>query len=148
MWQSAKDWVPIAALGVVVLGYLAGSWRRGLGDSWKETLELQRSELLALKEQNDRMRSEGAACKEGILRLTSEVQELRTANSELRSMVVLDKAPPALEALQAGMTATTAAILEEVSLAHARQVAELSAHFIEALHPVAQGIARLLTEGR
>lgn len=140
--HSLAEWLPFAALLVVGFGYLMGSWRRGLADTWKETVDAQQVELSTLKTQNERLSDEAASLKSALKKLEGVVEQLRTENAELRQLVMLERVPPALTETLSTMTR---AVMEDVNTMHARQVQDLSAILDEKLHPIAQGIARILT---
>jgi len=140
-----SEWIPLFAVAVIALGYLFGSWRRGLSDSWKETVDLQAAELDTMKQSNTRLSREVHESKEQIAKFEGIVTQLRRENAELRSMVMLDKVPPALIET---MNSTTETIMTTVLQIHRQQTEDLIKSFEDMLHPIAQGITRLLTEPR
>lgn len=140
--HSAAEWGPFAALIVVGLGYLFGSWRRGLSDTWKETVAAQEAEVTALKIQNQRLTEESASLRSSLKKLEGVVEQLRAENAELRQLVMLERVPPALTET---LSAMTRAIMEDVSHMHEAQVKDLTVILDEKLHPIAQGVARILT---
>lgn len=142
--HSMAEWLPFIALVVVGSGYLFGSWRRGISDTWKETVDAQATELAAIKVTNLRITDEANSLKSDVAKLEGIVAQLRNENTELRKLVMLDKVPPALIEY---MSASSQTILAEVHNLHAKQTEDLKTEIEELLHPVAQGVARLLTEG-
>lgn len=143
--HSTFELLPVLALIVVALGYLVGSWRRGARDAFKETVDLQAAEIATMRDLNARLTADAHACKDAISKLEGVVEQLRQENSELRALVMLEKVPPALVET---LNRTTEVVMADVSTMHAAQVAELREAFAELLHPVAQGIDRLLTAER
>lgn len=143
--HTVSEWIPLIAVVIIGLGYLFGSWRRGLSDSWKETVDLQAAELDTVKQSNVRLTKEVHESKEQIAKFEGIVAQLRRENAELRSMVMLDKVPPALIET---MNSTTETIMTTVLQIHKQQTEDLLKSFEAMLHPVAQGMSRLLTEPR
>jgi len=140
---AALDWSPLLAAFVLVSGYVFGSWRRGLSDTWKETVDAQSAELKVYESANARMVKESVECKEAIARLHGVVDQLRNENIELRKLVMMENVPPAMAEMTA---ANTRVAMEMAAEQRAVEKAALVAEFTELLHPIAQGVARLLTE--
>lgn len=143
MSDLVREWVPLAVALIILGGYSYGSWRRGTADSWKETVDLQSAELNTFKEQNARLAHELAEAREMLAQLKGAVEQLQRENAELRAMVMLEKVPPALAET---LAASTRVVMEDVAMMHDAQVDQLTEVFREMLHPVAQGVSRLLTE--
>lgn len=164
------SYATFAALAVLTSGYLIGSWRRGKAEASKEATDLALQEIELLKSARDRaeaartaiereMRATADNCKENIARLEGAVDQLRNENSELRGLVMLEKVPAPLEsALQSIVTE----VMNSVKDMHVQSNQLLIDHFDrqieqnreywtnavgERLHPIEQGVARLLTTG-
>lgn len=159
----------ILALAVLTSGYLVGSWRRGKSESVKEAMDLAQQEIALLKSARDHaenerktleaeMRETSAACKEDIARLSGVVDQLRNENSELRGLVMLEKVPPPLES---ALKEIVVEVMQSVRDMHINSNQILIEHFDkqleqnreywtstigDRLHPIEQGIARLLIE--
>jgi len=119
------EYVPVAAVMVVGIGYLIGSWRRGLADTWKETVEAQSVELKVLGAKNARIEVSANECKEAIANLRGQVSALIAENRDLRGLVMLDTALP--PALIAHLDSATRSVMAEVAISHADQTATILA---------------------
>jgi hypothetical protein len=168
------------ALAVLTSGYLVGSWRRGKTEAVKEANDLAMQEIELLKVARDRaeqtrltlereMRATSDGCKADIARLEGVVEQLRNENAELRSLVMLEKLPPAMTD---ALTSVVEQVMKDVGQIHAdtrealiehfdRQAEAMQMHFdnqvdanraywtetvTDVLHPIEQGMARLLAE--
>lgn len=148
MLAADPDWLrdvtdvalPFAA-AVLLIGWLVGSFRRGKSDAAREALDFATAEILVLREANTRMSGELNEARAELARLGGLMEQLREENAELRRLVMLEKIPPALEAAMSGASgAVLAAVTSTVRPEHDRVIAAI----VEELHPIAQGVARLL----
>lgn len=135
--HTAVQWVPFVGILVLGLGYLAGTWRRGRFDASREAMELAVNETEILKGRASRfeleLRESRERCSQDIAHLQGTVEQLREENAGLRSLVMGETVPPALASAIATAAATNLQALRD--------------YLDERLHPVEQGIARLLTNG-
>lgn len=135
----------LVGLGVVAVGYLIGSFMRGRSDGTNSVLETATSEIEILKgarsrevearvELEGRLRDAREKCAQDIAKLAGIVEQLRNENAELRSLVMMEAVPPALQT-----------VLQQVARDSAL---EQRVYLDEKLHPIEQGVARLLTTPR
>lgn len=163
--HSLAQWAPTLAVAVLAIGWLMGSFQRGRSDAGHEAISIANEEIEVLKTARDRLTADLAETQSrltdataAIAKLEGVVDQLRTENAELRKLVALEVVPPAmLDALKE----VVGEVMTEVSSLHRETRDALVAHFdrqIDAnrlywseavtdhLHPIEQGIARLLAE--
>lgn len=153
------DSLPVVGFVILGAGYLVGTWRRGKNDAARDAIELATGEVALLKGARERDLGALHVATNDIARLEGTVAQLRVENAELRSLVMLDTVPPALSSALAEIVSS---VLADVNQIHRETREALVDHFdhqldqnriywteqvSDKLHPIEQGIARLLAEG-
>jgi len=138
------------ATGAVLigLGFLVGQFRLGRIRGATEALHLQAAELDVLRQRNVTITADLKAAEAEVHTLRGIVEQLREDNRELRSLVMGETVPPAL---QHALDTAFARAVEQLGSTFAaeadRRMTEVIAFFEQQFHPVAQGLDRLLTAG-
>ncbi|OGR95225.1 MAG: hypothetical protein A2V88_12885 [Elusimicrobia bacterium RBG_16_66_12] len=143
--EKVMEWLPTIVAATVLFGWLAGSFQRGRRDGQREAIAVAVDELHVLKESRDRMAAELRDTRATVSKLEGRVEQLTSENEQLRRMVMLEKIPPAMDDALRTVVADLARQGGETARA---AIEALVARVEERLHPIEQGMARLLAEGK